>query len=183
MATSALQSKLARAIKALLVAEGAASENDTYFEFSSAERTLPNTTILTGQSDELVKYSGIWKFPNISITFRDNAAVQPDETNPNAAWLAAQARYSLVRDTLSRIGDDGSTMFMRGEITTAGRALATAVDASEEAVQKAADNADMAQFTCTWWKDVDLGALRADAGGTFYEADLIFEAHAANSAF
>lgn len=176
---SDLQSKICRAVKALLIAEGAGSALDTFVQFCSDPRTFPNTTIECPEGDELVKYSGIWKFSNVRVTMRDTATVQPAESNPNAAWIAATDRYNRIRTALSRVGDTGEFAFLPALLTTTGRALATS-DGSSAGDQRAEDNADMATFTITWWHITGLSAPRLDAAGDCFESELQFECHACN---
>lgn len=176
---SDLQSKICRAVKALLLAEGAGSAGDTFVQFCSDPRTFPNTTIECPEGEELVKYSGIWKFTNVRVTMRDAATVQPTETNQNAAWIAATERYNRIHTALSRVGDNGEFTFLPALLTEAGRALADS-DGSEDGDQQQEDNADMATFTITWWHCTGLSAPRSDDAGTCYESELQFECHACN---
>jgi hypothetical protein len=176
---SDLQSKICRAVKAMLVSEGAGSAIDTFIELSSDPRPLPNTTISTGGGDELVKYSGIWKFQNVRVEMRDNATVQPTEINPVAAIVAATERYNRIRTALSRLGNSGEFTYTPALLTAAGRALAVS-DGSEEGDQRAEDNADMAYFTITWWNITGLSAPQSNSEATCFESELQFECHACN---
>lgn len=180
---SDLQSKICRAIKALLISEGAGSEEDTYCEFSTADRTVPNTTIESGQAMEHVKFTGNWHFPGVIVSLRDPAMLQPEETNRNLAWKNATDRYNRVRIALSRIGPNGEFSFLPGELTNIGRGLATAVDSSADAIQFAEDNADMADFTVFWWQIVGLNAPRVDATGNYFDSELRFDCIACNGNF
>lgn len=143
---------------------------------------MPNTTIIIGEGAEQVFGTGNWRFQNLTLLFRSSAAVQPEESNPNAAWQAAQDRYSRICDALRQVSDTGSFLEMAAVITAAGRGLAV-TDGSPEADQVAADNEDMNEFTCFYWKDVSLGALKAHDDGIFYEAELVFDVVACNGSF
>ena len=179
MADSDLQSKINRAVRALLINSGAGSALDTFTELTSDTRAIPNTTIATGSGDELVKFTGLWKFPGLTVSMRDNAAVEADEANPNAAWIAALTRYNDVRTALSLIGDAGELNYTAGQITSAGRALAES-DLTEEGDIIAADNADMANFTVTWWAITGLSSPRLNSENNCFESELQFECHACN---
>lgn len=177
-----LQSKICRAVKALLIAEGAGSALDTFIELCSDPRTFPNSTISTGSADELVKFSGIWKFANVRLDLRDAGTVQPTESNPKAAIIAATERFNRIRTALSRVGDNGEFAYTPALLTAAGRALAVDESAGTDPVitQRALDNADMAYFTITWWHLTGLSAPRSDSEATCFESELQFECHACN---
>lgn len=182
MADTDLQSKINRAVRALLINSGAGSTEDTFTELTSDTRALPNTTIATGQGEELVRYTGTWRFPDVTVTLRDRASVEPDEENPNTAWIEALARYNDIHNTLARVGDAGELGFMATELTEAGRALAESY-LTESGDIIAADNADMASFTIFWWHLVNRSSPRINAEGTFYESEMQFECHACNGNF
>lgn len=169
-----LQSKLARAIRAVLISEGAGSTDDTFIAFESSTKSLPNTLIDVGGASEQVPFTGNWRFPRVTIVLRDPAAVQPDDTNAASMWTAALARFDLVHNALSRVGDAGEFNFMPGELNTLGRALAT--DQPET-------DADMADFTVFWWNINQLSPPRLNAEGNYFEAALEFDAIACNGTF
>ena len=177
---SSLQSKLGRAIRALLIQQGAGSLADTVCELSSADRALPITTILTGDGAEHIPHTGNWRFGEVTLELHDSAVIEPDEVSQNRSWLDATERYSNVRDALGRIADSGNTLFMADAITAAGRALATS-DGSAEGDQQALDNADMAAFTVTWWHEIGLAAPTASDTGGFWEAQLKYDCICCNS--
>jgi hypothetical protein len=185
MASQDLQSKITRAIRALLISEGAGSTEDTFVEFTSDQRSLPNTTIDSGSATEHIMFTGNWRFTGVNVVLRDAATVQPDETNTQAARIAAQERYDLVRKALTRVGDNGEFTFLPSELTAAGRALA--VDESSgsdaESVQRAEDNADMADFTVFWWNITNLSSPRLNTEATAFEADMQFDCIACNGNF
>ena len=178
MAAQDLQSKLNRSIRALLIAEGAGSTEDTFTEISSATRQLPNTTIDSGSASEHVMFTGNWRFQNVTLTMRDNAAVQPDD-EINSPWVVAVERYNRIRVALSRIATSGSFAFLPGELTTAGRALAVS-DGSESGDIIAADNADMADLTVMWWNITGLSSPRFNSEADCFESELQFDCIACN---
>lgn len=171
---SDLQSKLNRAIRAVIIDQGAGSDADTFVDFTSDNRELPNTTIDCGEASEHIPFTGNWRFPRVAIVLRDHAAIQPEEINTDAAWRAAMERYDKVRVALSRVGDSGEFDFMPGQLTTLGRALS--VDDPE-------NHADMEDFTVFWWNIVTLAAPRLSPDGNFFESGLQFDAIACNANF
>jgi hypothetical protein len=78
-----LQSKIPRAIRALIISTGVGNAGNTYAAFAasmSINRGLPNTTIICdgeGMPDELG--TGNFRFPEVRIIFRDNATPQPNQ--------------------------------------------------------------------------------------------------------
>lgn len=168
MASQDLQSKLNRAIQAVIIDQGAGTESDTLIEFTSEPRVPPLTSIDSGGADEHVMFSGNWRFAKVMVVLNDPATVEDE--NPKAAQIAALQRYNLVRQALTRIGDLGEFSFMPDELTTIGRALA---DAGE-------DNADMTDFTVFWWKIVGLSSPRINPEANCFEAQLQFDCIACN---
>lgn len=177
---SSLQSKIARAVRAHLISEGVGTAADVFCEMSTADRTLPSTTIVTGDGQEYPFATGNWRF-TVSIVLRDTAVQDPDETNTNVSWTDANTRYSAIRDALTQIGGSQPLLYTAQTITTAGQALATS-DGSDEGDLRAEDNADMAAFTCMWWKEIGLSAPTASETGTHWESELQFDCMACNSA-
>lgn len=172
MASQDLQSKLNRAIRAVLIEQGAGSTDDTFIEFTSADRAFPNTTIDSGNASEHVMFTGNWRFQNVSLTLRDSAS--SEDENPKAAQIAALERYDRIRAALTRVGDNGEFNFMPGELTTLGRALAT---------ESPEDDADMADFTVFWWNITSLSSPRIDPEANCFTASLQFDCIACNGNF
>lgn len=78
--------------------------------------------------------------------------------------------------------DDGQTLrWTAAAITAAGRALAVAVDATDEAAQFALNNADMTGFTCQEIYDMGEGDGEADGEGCSWEEILMFDVVASPS--
>lgn len=182
--TSDLQSKINRAVRAVLIAEGAGTVTDTIAAPSEMDRTLPNTTVVSGDSQPF-DGPGNWRFP-VTLVLRDEAVTQPTEINLEASRQTANGRLSGILNALNRSDDEHTLYYTALELTTKGRALA--VDASggtdADSVQRAADNADMADFTVLWWESVSVGAAAKTTatGATFWERTLDFSCVACNNA-
>ena len=179
---SDLQSKICRAIKALLIAEGAGSEEDTIAAPSQAARPIPNTTILAGDGTPF-SGPGNWQHP-VTIDLRDTALTQPEETNPNRTRIDANNRCTRIVNALTRSDDTHTLYYTAQQLTAAGRAMATAVNSSAEAIQFAEDNADMAEFTVLWWEAVGSGTAQTMNGGEagmFFQRDIQFNCVACNA--
>ena len=180
-----LQSKLNRAIYALIIRTGIGDSANTFAgEVSSQPRTLPNTTIEAGEGNE-ESSMGNFRFHGV-ITFRDDAILQPNQANPQAPFIAAQTRSSAIIEQL--VLSDGSPEMevTRQNLNTYGRALA--VDPSNGATlalaQDAAANADMVDFTALYWRITDYGTTRRAGGekeGVFFEREVAFESLCCNS--
>lgn len=183
---SDLSSKLNRAIRAVLLSAGAGLPTEIIAAPNSTERTLPNTDIVAGDAIPF-DGPGNWQFPSVTITLRDDAAVQPGETNSAVNRVSANDRLTKVFNALNRSDDTHTLYYTAQQLTALGRALA--VDASsgsdDTQAQDAANNADMAEFTVLWWEFVGIGSLMkvsTDSGGTFWQRDLTFSCFACNSA-
>jgi len=170
-----LSSKITRAIRALLISSGADIAANIIAAPASTDRTVPNTTIDAGDSVPEIQGTGIWRFPNITITLKDSAAIQPGATNLSAPLLAANARFSSCVNTLLKSDDLSTLLYTAKAITTAGRALATS---------DPTNSADMADFTIQWWEEVHLSSpsKHEHDGGTFWISQLTFSAVACASA-
>lgn len=180
---SDLQSKIARAVKALLLAEGAGSTIDTIAAPSDAERSLPNTTISAGDGDEFAG-PGNYKFP-VWLELCDAAVTQADEPNDQATRVSANERFTRIWNALNR-SDDGHTLqYTANRLTTLGRALAVDETSGADplAAQRAIDNADMADFTVLWWEASPAGAANKITGkeSSYWSRDLQFACVACNS--
>jgi hypothetical protein len=183
MAAQDLQSKLNRAIRAVIIEQGAGSADTIFLAHTSDERGLPSTSIDSGDATEHVMFTGNWRFTSVTVTLRDSA--DPEQFAPTPPQVAATERYNLIRAALTRLGDNGEFNYMPGQLTTLGRALA--VDESEgeipESAQFAADNADMEDFTVFWWNTVALSSPRINAEAHCYESELRFDCIACNGNF
>ena len=176
-----LRSKLTRAVTAYLISVGAGSASDTTPERSTGENPYPNTTVRADASRPEIQMTGIRRIM-LHISIKGSASQVPDEPNPDVARLAFDARCGVTYDALMQT-DDGQTLNATcALITAAGRAMATAVDATPTAIQFAANNADMADFTLQALYDMGEGDGSADANGCDWEEILLFEAVCSPSA-
>ena len=179
-----LKTKVDRAVYALIVGMGVGNKNNTYpGEATIGSRTLPNTTIDSGECFEEDLQPGNFRFPGGKISFRDDATLQPNESNPQAPFLLAQQRVTAIIGQLV-LSDDQTTLdYTRRQLNYWGRLLAT--DASNEtdatAAQTAANNQDMLDFTLLYWRITDYGVPKKIEGVTFYEREVMFECVACNS--
>jgi len=185
VATTDLQSKICRAVKALLIAAGAGSAVDTIAAPSAQERSLPVTTILAGDGTPF-DGPGNSKHP-VTLELRDDAIDQPTETNPGTKRVTASERLTAIWNALNR-SDDGHTLYYTAQLlTAAGRALAVDETGGADATvaQRARDNADMADFTVLWWESLGAGSanrVSPEGGVTHWQRDLQFNCVACNSA-
>ena len=118
-----LESKLNRAICALIVQSGTGRNGNTFAGYVSSEfRTLPNTTVTSGEGNE-EDFIGNFKFFG-KIVFEDPGTLQPGMANPQQPFLDAQTRTSTIISQL--VQSDGSPEMeaSRVLITNAGRSLA-----------------------------------------------------------
>lgn len=171
-----LQSKICRAIRALLIADGAGSTEDTIAAPSEQDRTLPITAISAGDGDPF-DGPGNLKFP-ITLDLRDEAVTQPTETSDQATRVAANERLTNIINALTKSEDTHTLYYTAARLTTLGRALAVdeTAGADAEVAQRALDNADMAYFTVLWWESMGVGAVGkvATDTGAFWQRDLQF---------
>ena len=184
-ATSDLQSKFSRAIKALLVNSGVVQVGNCFVELSSENRPLPNTSIYVGDGNPF-EGPGNFQFPQIILNLRDDSVVQPTETDRNIPRKLANQRLASINNCLNLTDDGGQTLFYTAQqITLAGRGLAVDPTAGSDpgAAQSAADNADMADFTCLWWEFGFIGPAKKLDQGTFLERDICFSGVACNTSF
>jgi hypothetical protein len=181
---SDLQAKINRAIRAVLIDQGAGGVGDTYAAITSEGRTLPNTTITTGDG---VSFDGPgnWYFPSILLNLRDSGLVQPNEPNPAAPRMSANDRMTGIYNALCRSDDEHTLDFTAKELTRLGRLLA--VDQSggtdPDQVKNALANADMVDFTVLYWQSGLMGTPKKhDEKATFWERELEFSCIACNAA-
>jgi hypothetical protein len=84
------------------------------------------------------------------------------------------------------LSEDGHTLdYTARRLTTLGRALAVdeSAGADEAMALRAAQNADMADFTVLWWEAAGQGAadLAGNNSGTYWQRDLQFNCVACNA--
>ena len=167
-----LRSKCDRAITAYLQSMGVAG--DIYPANSSAEREVPCVTVLSHSGRAEVPITGIYRF-QVRIRIQGHAGQQPDETNPEAQRVSLDELVVGVSDAMMQSGDGDDLQATAAAITASGRALATDPDA-----QRAANNADMVDFTCQSLYDTGLDGGNPSTGGgvdgNYWVEDLLFEA-------
>ena len=178
-----LKTKVGRAIYALIVGTGVGSIDDTYVgEVKSDRRTLPNTTIDAGECFEEDLQPGNFRFPNGKINFRDDSVIQPNDPNPQSAFLEAQQRVSAIIAQLVMSDDETTLDYTRRQLNTFGRAMAVDPTNGSDplAAQSAANNQDMTDLTFLYWRITDYGEPKK-AEGLFFEREMSFECIACNS--
>jgi len=180
-----LESKLNRAIYALIVFTGVGDAKSIFAgEVSSQERTLPNTTIISGEGNEEFDL-GNYRFHG-KISFRDDGVLQPNMANPEQPFLNARNRVSAIIEQLSLSDGSAEMEVTRQNLNAYGRMLAVDPTNGADAgsAQNASNNSDMTDFTVLYWRVTDYGTSRqasVDTGGLFYEREVFFEALACNS--
>jgi hypothetical protein len=170
-----LASKITRAIRALLISVGADDSNNIIAEPFNSPRGLPLTNIAAGDGVEMIECPGLYRFPAITLTLEDDATVQPNQPNPNGPLVAANSRFSKIKNALTQT-DTGTDLRLTAiAITDAGNALAVS-DGTPEGDKRAADNADMADFTVQDWRAISFPVAKlAGDKGTFWEREISFE--------
>lgn len=150
MAFNNPSSKLARAIRALLILQGKAESTDCYIYLNSSARTLPNRTILvpTFTPERPHRPEGIC---SVQIIHRHDGVLQSNEASDLEKRRVEMDAY--LGDTLDSLmfGDGNSLNAVADAITQAGRWLAQ-TDNTPEGDKIAKDNADMVNFRCDWVK-------------------------------
>jgi hypothetical protein len=179
---SDLQSKINRAVRAVLIDRSAATLDNCYAAPCSDARKLPNTTITTGDG---VPFGGPgdWQFPDVMLNLRDDATVQINVADSATPRVSANERCTKICNALNRSDDEHTLDFMARELTRLGNLLA--VDQSGGAdpaqVQSALDNADMADFGVIFWQcELNGTPTKHDENTTFWERELGFSCVAMN---
>lgn len=175
-----VDSKLERAIVAYLISVDCGDEEDIFHSMSMGTRGFPNTTVLPVNGTPEPKFTGDYRI-QVWVSIKGSASTGTDETNPLAGQVAFIQRVQQTWDALMQTDDEQTLRYTATAITAAGRALAVAVDASDEAIQFAANNADMADFTVIEWEDAGFGQGKADPQGHDWERVLMFSALAASA--
>ncbi len=179
-----LQSKIARAVRALILSTGVGTAKETNVFPSSDVQTFPNTTIEVDEGIPEVLGTGVFRFPVVRLTFHDEGTVQPNQPDPMRPYLEAQKRISAVI-TVLMLSDDVTTLdYTARQLTAAGNALAMVPDVTKPVqVQQAADNADMAEFTILQWLEGTYGSPKKfdNESVTYWERVVTFECVACNA--
>lgn len=179
MSYSNLRSKLDRAICAWLVNQGCGSVDDIN-PFAQTKLTpYPNTEVHSTLSKPDPDFSGNRRV-SVQISIKGSATkdpANPDSQNPRIQF---DKRVAATADALMQTDDNGVSLNATARsITTAGRALAAVQDPTDPvAVQFAADNSDMADFTCQMWIDDGEGdgEITADEDGCAWNEVFMFVA-------
>ena len=179
-----LQSKIARAIEALLISTGVSTAKECNVFPSSDKQTFPSTEIEVEEGIPEVLGSGVFRFPVVRLIFHDEGTVQPNQPDINRPYLDAQKRIS-ANITVLMLSDDTTTLdYTARQLTAAGNALAMVPDVTNPVqVQVAADNADMADFTILQWLEGTYGSPKRveTEGTTYWERIVTFECVACNA--
>jgi hypothetical protein len=179
-----IQSQITRAVRALLIADGAGSAVDTIAAPSELPRSLPITTVTCGDGDPF-DGPGNQKF-RVTLDLLDEAATQPDESSNQASRVAANERLTNIVNALTKSDDDHTLYYTAAMLTTLGRALAVdeTSGADADVAQRALDNVDMAAFTVLWWESMGVGAAGKSSGdtGAFWQRELMFSCVACSAA-
>lgn len=176
-----IRSKCSRAVCAYLISKGVGGWADTFHFRSRADRAYPNTTVIPVGAKPEVMFTGNYRV-TVFISIKGSAADKPDAVSEEAPRLAFEERFASTHDALMQTDDNQTLRLTSEDITAAGRAMAVAVDDSAEAIQFAADNADMADFTLFDWIDGGFGNGEANDEGCDWEDVLIFDAVCCGSA-
>lgn len=180
---SNLRSKLDRAICAFLVDQGCGSQ-ESIVPFASLESAgYPNTEVHSVISKPDPDFSGNRRI-QVHVTIQGSATKDPNNPTSQSPRVEFDKRVAQTIDALMQTDDNGQSLRATAVlITAAGRALAVAADATPEAIQFAADNADMVDFTCQMWLDVSEGdgEIDADDEGCSWKEVAVFEALASPS--
>lgn len=170
-----IRSKHNRAIVAYLISQGIGSNDDTTPANSVGSNTYPRTTVRSMIAKPNPNHTGDYRITT-HISIKGTATNKANEPNPEQARVEFDKRVGQTCDALMMTDNNINLKFTASSITTAGRALAVAIDASGAAILFAANNADMADYTCDQWYDGGSGDGEPDEQGTAFEEILIFEA-------
>lgn len=170
-----LRSKLDRAICAFLTSQGTGSVVDivptvkgTIAQFPI---TIVHSTVLRPYPVMTGDYRG-----EVHISIRGSAVLAQTEPNLDRGRIDFDKRIAQTMDALMQTNDNATLVYTAQQITLAGQAMAVAADASPAAIAFAANNADMADFTCINWFDGGFGDGQPDESGCNWEEILIFDA-------
>lgn len=176
MPTADLQSKISRAVRAVLLDQGAAAADNCFADPDDGQRGLPNSTIIPGDSTAF-DGPGNFHFPAVRINLRDDANTQPDVADAVTPRVLANQRFAKIYNALCRSDDQHTMDYMARELTRVGNLLATDQSYGKDPIQTlaAADNADMADFTVLYWWLEDIGGVAKHVEGeTYWEREMVF---------
>lgn len=176
-----LPSKLSRAICAYLVSANI-DQKQVYPHYTAKERTFANGPIVTpmiypGQPDPVLVGNKRFK---VGIQIRGGEANDGSDGAGEAKRVEFDAFVGEVNEALMQSDNQQNLDFTAAAIKTAGRSLAVAgtptQEADKEDWRKAANNADMADFSITQWVDATIGA--GEATDCKWEIVIMFDAAA-----
>lgn len=181
-----VRSKLTRAVAAYLIDMGCGTPADVtaanYGSFTQ-DKTYPNTTITGEMGVEEAFPAGNQRI-TLRVKIRGSASAQDGDPGAQSPRVNFDARCAATNDALRMCapGDFGlrATAYSgtsgNPSITASGRAMAVAQSADPAAIQFAADNADMADFTCQEWFPKGSADGEPDGQNFAWEEILVFEA-------
>lgn len=169
-----LPSKLSRAIAGYLVSAGVGTNASTLPLFSNKARPYPNVTVIPARGNPEPATCGNYRF-QINISVKGSNAKDPNSTNQEAGRVAFDALVKQAQESLMLSDDQQTLRATYRLINNAAHALAVAVDETPDAVQFAANNADMVDFTIIEWSDLGFALGTADEEGCSWEQVLIFD--------
>ena len=172
-------SQLERAIRAWFIICGAGTINSNYVSMESRPRVPPLNDILAHKSNEAEINSREESF-TVMISSEFPSVQQPNDPE-GYNWVSINNWIGLVMAALSITGNGGQDYRATCEaITDAGRNLA--IDPTDGAdplaVTFAANNADMANFTCTFLRYLGCVRVKKADGGLYFVEERNFEIHA-----
>jgi len=160
-----LRSKLARAIVAYLIEQGAGTAADISPARSRQPKGYPCTEVIPAISRPEVQFAAVRRI-TVHISIKGTASKATPGEGLDAARQAFDARCAATYDALL-VGDGQSFQATADAITDAGRALAVADPTG---------NADLADFTVQAWYEQGEGEGTAEAEGCDWEEVLMFDA-------
>jgi hypothetical protein len=172
-----LRSKNDRAICAYLIKAGCGSVDDTLPNASTAKRAYPNTTVHSTISKVEENFTGNRRI-RVNISIKGKASQSVQDPDSKQSRINFDQRIAQTDDALMQTDNEQDLSFTAAAITAAGRALAVDLSNGADPAQKqlAADNADMADYTCLNWYEAGEGDGPADAEGCSWEEIIMFDA-------
>jgi hypothetical protein len=147
-------SQIDRALRALFIKNGAAPQSTKgnggiFLTLDGGDRSNPLRTVFAHDGQESVKFTGSEEF-TVLITDQFDAVNQPSQTNLGFNRVAIDAQVGAMMWLMMQSSNGVDLDQTVKDITDAGRALAVLKSAGGLApdAQFAANNADMADFTC-----------------------------------
>lgn len=164
-----LRSKVNRAICAYLVSQNVGTNANILPADSQISKTYPLVTVQGVRGTPAPRNTGDYDI-EVHVSVKGSAVIVP---NPGGANPAQQSRITFdtllqkTNDALMMTADNQSLIYTAQQITTAAQALAAA---------DAANNGDLANFTCINWFDEGFGMGDPSEEGCSWIEVLIFRA-------